>query len=349
MTTPVRIAVVGCGWWGTQAHLPALVANPDADPVAVVDPDPDRRRVAVETFGVRRAFADVDELLGSVELDGAIVATPPNQHFPVATRMLETGLHTLVEKPMTVEPSEARELVNLASRNGVELLVSYPWNYNAHAVSVREALSSLRVGAVELVTCLFASVARELYRGNPELYADALGYTHATPKASTYSDPRGGGQALTQLTHAIALLLWLTDLEPVEVVAFTESFELAVDLVDTASIRFSQGQLAAVGTVGNVIPRHAELLEYRFLGSDGYVLLDVGSGTGAIHDDSGVERLEPLAEPDRYPLASPADNLVALAMGTPGNSAPGTLGARVVEVLDAIRRSGAERRVVQLS
>lgn len=349
MTEPVRIAVVGCGWWATQAHLPALVAHPDAEPVAVVDPDPDRRRAAAETFGVGQEFAEVEHLVEAVELDAAIVATPPNQHFPVARLLLEHGLHTLVEKPMTVESAEASELVGLAARSGVELMVSYPWNYNPHVVTVREALSSHRVGAIEFITCLFASVARELYRGNPALYADVLGYSHATPQAGTYSDPRGGGQALTQLTHAIALLLWLTDMEPVEVVAFTESFELGVDLADAASIRFSQGQLAAVGTVGNVIPRHPELLEYRFLGSDGYVLLDVGAGTGAIHDSAGVERFAPLAEPDRYPLTAPANNLVALAKGTLGNFAPGTLGADVVDVLSAIRRSQAERRVVELS
>jgi predicted dehydrogenase len=349
MSTRARIAVLGCGWWATQAHLPALVGHPHAEATAIVDPDPERRRIAAETFGVSCTFADVEELLQSVELDGAIVATPPDQHYLVAARLLESGLHTLVEKPMTVEPSEARELVSSAARRGVELLVSHPWNYNAHVVAVREALRSRRVGAVELVTCLFGSVARELYRGNPERYADVLGYTHATPMAGTYNHPRAGGQALSQLTHAVALLLWLTDLDPIEVVAFTENFELEVDLVDAANIRFSKGQLATLASAGNVIPRHAELLEYRFLGSAGYVLLDVGSGTGAIYDESGVERLRPLAQPDQYPLRAPANNLVALVRGTPGNCASGTLGAKVVEVLDAIRRSQAERRVVELS
>src|SRR5437660_11661770 len=42
-TGQVRIAVVGCGWWGTEAHLPALVSHPYAEPAAVVDPDRARR------------------------------------------------------------------------------------------------------------------------------------------------------------------------------------------------------------------------------------------------------------------------------------------------------------------
>jgi predicted dehydrogenase len=349
MTGPVRVAVVGCGWWATEAHLPALVAHPDAEPAAVVDPDPKRRRIAAERFGVRRTFGDIEELLHSVELDGAVVATPPSAHSTVAARLIESGLHTLIEKPMTVEPSDAHDLVALAARHSVKLLVSYPWNYNAHALTVREALASQRVGTIELISCLFGSVARELYRGRPELYADVLGYTHATPNATTYSDRRAGGQALTQLTHALALLLWLTGLEPIEVVAFTENFELEVDLVDAASIRFSTGRLASVATAGNVIPGHVELLEYRFLGTDGYVLLDLGAGTGAIHDGAGIEQLPQLSLSDRYPLAAPANNLVALAQGIPGNFAPGALGATVVDVLDGIRRSQAERRVVELS
>ena len=346
---PARIAVVGCGWWSTEAHLPALVAHPDAEATAVADPDPERRRLAAERFGVRHTFADVDELLAAVELDGAIVGTGPMLHHPLAARLLDAGVHVLVEKPMTIEPADAHDLVERAQRRGVELLVGYAWHYNAHVQAAREAIAAERIGQVELVGCLYASIARELFHGRPERYAEALGYTHLTPGADTYNDRLGGGgQGGAQLTHALGMLLRFTGLEPVEVAAFTAGFELDVDLADALSVRFGSGALAALGSAGNVLPRHEEVLEYRILGSAGHIMLDVGQGTLAIHDADGIERLPALALPDRYPTAGPVDNLVAIVHGTAENRAPGTLGARVVELLAAMHRSQAEGRAISL-
>ncbi len=347
--TAARIAVVGCGWWSTEAHLPALAAHPRAEAIAVVEPDPRRREIAVERFGVAHAFAGLDELLDAVELDGAIVGTAPRLHHPLAGRLLDAGIHTLVEKPMTVNPGEAHDLVARAERQGVQLLVGYPWHYNAHVASVRAEVESGRIGELELVSSTFASVARELYHGRPESYARTLGYTHMIPGADTYNDQRAGGQGASQLTHAAALMLWLTGLEVSEVSAFTANFELDVDLADSVAIRFGSGALGSLASAGNVLAHHQELLEYRLLGSEGHVLLDVGGGTASIHDSAGVELLEPLPEAERYPTAGPVGDLVAATEGATRSRVPGPLGAHVVELLAAMHRSQDERRSISLT
>ena len=55
-----RIGVIGCGWWATRAHLPALRANPDATIAGIADPDAENRERAAERFGVppNRVFAE---------------------------------------------------------------------------------------------------------------------------------------------------------------------------------------------------------------------------------------------------------------------------------------------------
>ena len=162
-----RIAVVGSGWWATEAHLPALAANPDAELVAVVDPDPERRALAVEQFQAASTYASVEEMFAGVEADGAIVAVPHHLHHPLAAQLLDAGLHVLVEKPLTIDAADARDLVARAKAQSVELLVGYPWHYNDHTAAVRDAIAGGRIGKVEFVTCLFASIARQLYHGNP--------------------------------------------------------------------------------------------------------------------------------------------------------------------------------------
>ncbi len=342
MADVARVAVIGCGWWSTFAHLPALVRNPDAAVVAVADPDDARRAVAAETFDVPAQFRSEEELLDGVEIDAAVVAVPHAHHYACARLALERDVHVLLEKPMVLEVEHGRRLVALARQRGVELVVGYPWNYNVQVLRLREQIAAGRIGEIEHVACLFASIVRELYRGNPEPYRDVLGYTVNAPAAATYSDPAisGGGQAQTQVTHSAALLLWLTGLEAESVAAFTERFELAVDLADVAAIRFRGGALGSLGSIGSVTPGQEELLDYRVFGRDGHIAFDVNQGTASIFA-GGTEALPPLASEQRYPHWAPSDNLVQLALGRGTNGSPPELGFAAVALVEALYRSAA--------
>ena len=124
-----RVALVGCGWWPTAYHLPALREHPEAEIAALVDLDPRRLAAAGEAFGVDTRFASVDDLLAAgAGVDAAIVAVPHARHFEVARPLLDHGVHVLVEKPMVLDPAHGRELLALARARGVQLLVDYPWH-----------------------------------------------------------------------------------------------------------------------------------------------------------------------------------------------------------------------------
>ena len=186
---------------------------------------------------------------------------------------------------------------------------------------------------------------RELYLGRPEPYRDVLGYTLNAPHIATYADAAvsGGGQGQWQVTHAAALLQWLTDLEPIEVRAFTANHGLEMDLVDAASVRFGTGAIGTLASTGGVVPRQAELLEFRIFGPEGHVIFDVNGGMASIHGaDGSIEQLEGSPEAERYPEWAPAQNLVAIAGGGAANGSPPLLGARTVGLVDAMYRSARE-------
>jgi predicted dehydrogenase len=340
----VRIGVVGCGWWATRAHLPALAANPDAEIAAVADPDAAKRTAVAERFGVRQAYASADEMLAAQPLGGVIIATPHRFHYATARAALEHGAHVLVEKPMTIRVDDARELVGLARERGLELLVGYPWHWNSHMLELRARIEAGAIGAVEHCSCLFASTARDLYRGKAELLREVLGYPMAAPGDATYSDPAlaGGGQAQTQLTHSAALLLFLTGLRPRVVTALTASFELPVDLVDALAVQFDGGAVASLSSTGSLSPGYEDILEYRIFGSEGHVRIDAGLGTATIaqRGEQPVTLL-PLAPDQRYLEDAPSRNLVELCAGRGVNGSPAELGAQVVELIDAMYRSAA--------
>ncbi|WP_433462061.1 Gfo/Idh/MocA family protein [Spirillospora sp. CA-128828] len=343
-----RIAVIGCGWWSTYAHLPALAENPGARTVALADPDPERLTAAAKAFDVPATFADTADLLDAVDLDGVVIAVPHAAHHPVARLALERGVHVLLEKPMTVEPAHAGELAALARDRGVELLIGYPWNYNPHVLALRDTIAKGVIGPVEHVSVLYASTVRELYRGDPEPYRKVFGYTVNAPDSRTYSDPAlsGGGQGQTQVTHAAALLLWLTGLRPRGVSAFRADFELDVDLADVIAVRFDGGAIGTISSTGAVLPVHEEIARFEIFGRDGHVLLDVNQGTATVHHAGGVTELPPLPAGARNPEHAPVHNLVDLALGRGRNGSPAEIGLGAVRFVAAMYRSATEKTII---
>lgn len=126
MTTPIRIAVVGAGRLGTF-HARLAAQNDAFDLVAVADPFAEpREKLAAEVD--TQAIADPSELLGKI--DAAIVATPTVTHHAISKPLLEAGVHTLIEKPITATTSEAEDLVSTADAHNAVLQVGHVERFN---------------------------------------------------------------------------------------------------------------------------------------------------------------------------------------------------------------------------
>jgi predicted dehydrogenase len=350
--TRARIGIVGTGWWATYAHLPSLTSYPRADVVALADPSPERLAQAAERFGIPNQFTDYREMLDRSDLDGVIVATPHATHHSIARDVLSHGVALMLEKPMVLRASEARELVRLAERQNVPLVIGYPYHFIEQHVRLRERIAEGALGQLQLTQTLFASMVLEYYRANPQAYAKVFQWEVTGPQPTTYSEPSvsGGGQGHLQVTHAAALLLWLTDLQARDVAAFMERFDVKVDLCDAISVRFEGDAVGTLASSGGIpAPQSTnQQLELRIYGSQGYALLDAMAGSCSIHyADGSSERLEDVPEEARYPREATSRHLVDLLLDDDrSNMSSGEIGARTVELLEAAYRSAAERRIV---
>ena len=346
-----RIGVIGTGWWATRAHLPAIAANPDAELVAIADPNEANRSRAAEVFAPPATYGDYRVMLEAEQLDGVVVAVPHTRHFEIALDALRRGLHVLLEKPMVLTSDHARELLRTAAEHDRQIVVGYPWHYNEQVNRARDWIASGAIGKLLYVHSLFASIVWELYRGEPEMVADAMGYTVNPTGRDTYSDPAlsGGGQGVTQITHSGALLLHMTGLEPAEVFALMHNHDLRVDLVDALSVRFENGCLGTIGSTGSTVRTQEEVLEYRLYGTGGHILFDVMNEKLTMHRADGSTEQSPPCPPapagrdysTSYPEEAPLNNLVEVIKGG-SNRSPGRLGARVVAMLEAAYASAAD-------
>ena len=348
-----RLGVVGAGWWSTRAHLPAIVAHPDAELTAIADPVDEKRDRAASVFGPQRTYRDHREMLDNETLDGVVIAVPHMAHYQVALDALEAGVHLMLEKPMVVESSHAARLLAESRERNLEIVVGYPWHYSGQVLAVRDWISSGEIGELLYVHSLFASIVWDLLRGEVDRVADAVGFTITPTGTDTYGDPAvsGGGQAIVQITHSAALLLFMTGLTPVDVFAYMENHDVRVDLVDALAVRFEGGCIGTIGSTGSTVRTQEELLEYRLYGADGHILFDVLTEQATLCRADGSVQRNPahVAAGIRtydsvYPEDAPVNNLVDVVLGRDANRSPADLAAVTVGLLEAAYTSARTGR-----
>jgi predicted dehydrogenase len=141
------IAVVGYGYWG-----PNLARNfsklEDCRLAAVVDVDVSRLDKARRLHPAVRTTSCLQEILKDRDIDAVVICTPISSHYPLARRAIEAGKHVLVEKPMTTTVIEAEELILLAKRQGVVLMVDHTFVYTGAVRKIRQIVDSGDLGQI---------------------------------------------------------------------------------------------------------------------------------------------------------------------------------------------------------
>lgn len=323
-------------------RLPALKDNPDADVVGICDQDGARAQEAARLFDVPHAVTDVGDLLG-LGMDCVLIATPHDRHHEPATAAIDAGVDVMIEKPMTLDPREAWDLVARAGRRGVNLHVGYPFLHSPHATRLKALVEAGDLGDMVLATALLATGVQRLLAGDPTSQSEGPG--PFLSRSTTYTQrTRGGGQLFTQLTHAASLLMWVTGLRPREVSAYAANRGLDVDVVDALAVSMLDGGLATLATTGTVHAQEERVEEYRLFGSEGHASLDTRRGSLTVsRRGHAPESFPPLDAHDANPSDATSASLVATALGKAPVVAPGEIGAYTVALLAAATASGEDR------
>jgi predicted dehydrogenase len=145
-----KIAVIGAGYWG-----PNLIRNfknlSDSKVVLVCDLDQDRLDHVSSLFPGVGTTRDWHEVIAS-DVDAVCIATPVPWHFEMARAVIESGKHVFVEKPLTADVCQARELVDSAAKRDLILLVDHTFVYSPAVNRIREIVSSGEIGDVYYVS-----------------------------------------------------------------------------------------------------------------------------------------------------------------------------------------------------
>jgi predicted dehydrogenase len=148
---PVRVAVVGLGYWGPNlARALEDVANVHVSWLC------DMRRETVDRVGRRFPGASrttqFDVVLEDDDLDAIVVATPISTHYALASAALAAGKHTFVEKPLTTSSADAVALAGLAAERGLVLMPGHTFLYSPPVRSVKRLIDEGALGDIYFVS-----------------------------------------------------------------------------------------------------------------------------------------------------------------------------------------------------
>ena len=208
MAKPIGIAVIGTGYIGLGAHLPAYQKMQEeglAQIVAVCDISEAALRTASEKFGVAHTFTDYRKMLEMDEIDAVDVCTPNYLHKQPVVDSFAAGKHVICEKPLAVNAREGAEMVAAGRTAGRQLGVALNVRFGAGAQAVKRFVDDGRLGEI-----YYARAHALRRRGIP-------GWGLFTQK-----DKQGGGPLIDIGVHILDLTLWLMGHpEPVSVTGQT--------------------------------------------------------------------------------------------------------------------------------
>jgi len=143
--TATTIGVIGSGYWGPNL-LRNFAENESARLRWICDLDEQRLSAMGRRYPATSTTRDYQELISDSDLDAIAVVTPVATHFQIAKEALRAGKHVLVEKPLTATAREAEELIELAERNRLTLMVDHTFVYTGAVRKMKEILTNGEIG-----------------------------------------------------------------------------------------------------------------------------------------------------------------------------------------------------------
>ena len=231
---PVRFGIVGCGHIAKR-HAEHIIAHPEAELVACFDTNVQKGEAFANNFDIT-LFPDLESLLREETIDIVNVCTPNGSHHEVAIKALNSGKHSLVEKPMALHTKDCEEMIKASLINNKQLFVVKQNRYNPPVVALKQLIQENRLGQVYYVQ------VNCFWNRNKEYYL------RSDWKGKKQLD---GGTLYTQFSHFVDIFYYLfgdVDLSSISGITANVNHQDLIEFEDTGSFsfRFKSGALGSL-------------------------------------------------------------------------------------------------------
>ncbi|MDF2375864.1 MAG: Gfo/Idh/MocA family oxidoreductase [Verrucomicrobiales bacterium] len=196
----MKVALLGAGWFGREAHLRNLIRMSDVEIAAVSSRSDESLSASRELVGPElRCSKDWREIIAMAEIDAVIIALTNDQHHAAAIEALRAGKHVMCEKPLGLNLQQCDEIIELAESTGKVLQIGHEMRFQALYEQMKQRIDRGDIGDLQLMWCReFRGPMRPGWRSSEQFT---------------------GGTILEKNVHHIDLFNWMMDRPPVRVSA----------------------------------------------------------------------------------------------------------------------------------
>lgn len=312
-----NVGVIGVGYWGKKI-VDEYSKIENVTILGVADPDEKMLAFAKERYGIKGTYKDYKELLALPDLHAVNVCTPNAMHYQVCKDALEAGKHVLVEKPITLNSKEGKELVELAQKKGLMLSVGHIFRFNNALAEVRRLIKE------------------EKFFG--KLFLLELNWTNlekAFPDRDVLFD---------LAPHMFDIQNYLLGLWPETIYCEAGPFRRASGEETAYVLSKFKGGLVSLANISWLVPRKIRQIE--IVGESRSALVDAVAQEVTVYESGytyklGIERNNTIKDELVHFIKSISDPQTETK-----NS--GTIGVKTVELIEAAKRSMADGKAVKV-
>lgn len=244
---PIRWGIIGAG---LIAHklADAVRLNPDSELVAVASKSFEKASQFAQQYGITAA-ANYEDLVSRPDIDVIYIATTHNFHHENAILALRYNKHLLIEKPFTVNATQAQEIIQLAAEKRCFVMEAIWVRFLPSMIRLKQILQSGAIGDIKLFNISFGGIAHPQYL--PRLTDPAL----------------AGGVTLDMGIYPITFVNFLLDALPTASKSFCRLASTGVDELATYQLQYESGVIASINTSFALLTR----MEAMIYGSSGYI------------------------------------------------------------------------------
>jgi predicted dehydrogenase len=364
--TPLKVGIIGGGFYAAAALIPGLRATGRAEVVAVARRHGERLALIQKELQIPQGFADWRVMLEAVELDAVVVCIPNAYHAEAAITALQRGLHVFVEKPLALTHLESQSIIAAAEQANRIVTVGYNTRGMGSWRKVRQLLTEGAIGQLRQINALCALDGRLLWQNgsvDPALEGfmassplfDALLGDALRPRTWRSNYEISGGMFVEVGTHLLDLLLWLANATASAVVAwrqphsdpFATAINAHVTLANQVALSLTFNDAVDYGDFNFRGYGHL-----TFIGDKGVLMAEwnryMAAEAQTIWLERGGIREEVEAQPTDTAATTPIAAFVASVLDGLPNLAPAAEAAQAVALTEAISASIAQNQRIYL-
>ena len=143
----VNLAIIGTGYWGPNM-VRSFLEDSRVNLKLICDKDEERLNFVSRHFRGLEVTSDSSQVINNPEIDAVVICTPTTSHYTLAKSCLKKGKHVLVEKPMATTSEECRDLIAIAEKNRLKLMVGHIFLYNPGVKYIADLIESGELGDI---------------------------------------------------------------------------------------------------------------------------------------------------------------------------------------------------------